>query len=171
MEILNRKERVSAFLLFLLMLVITVGVLIFAVFFNYKLPWRENEALKQENDRIMNEFRYQEKFSSKIDELTASIDSLNRAGDGFQFLEQTINLELAKLKEGIPADKETYKNTLLYNNVILNLNDLVKSKRRLQLLQQSEKQIDELEKQIEDYEEIINQLKKQLELSNRLNRN
>ncbi|UGU17167.1 type VI secretion system transmembrane protein TssO [Sinomicrobium kalidii] len=171
MEILNKKERVSAFLLFLLMLVITVGILVFAVFFNYKLPWKENEALKHENDRIMNEFRYQENFSAKIDELTTSIDSLDRAEDGFQFLEQTINLELAKLREGIPADKEVFKQTLLYNNVILNLNDLVKTKRKLQLLRQSEEQIDELKGQVDEYEEIINELKRELELCKRLNRN
>lgn len=169
MEILNKKERVSAFLLFILMLIITVGVLIFAIFFNYKLPWKENQALKQENDKIMNEFRYQEKFSGRIDELTTSIDSLDRSGDGFQFLEQTINLELAKLKEGIPADKEAYKNTLLYNNVILNLNDLVKTKRRLQLLRQSEEKIDELKGQLQDYEDIIKDLKRELDLCKQLN--
>ncbi|SFW72726.1 hypothetical protein SAMN02927921_03713 [Sinomicrobium oceani] len=171
MEILNKKERVSAFLLFLLMLVITVSVLVFAVFFNYKLPWRENEALKQENDKIMNEFRYQDKFSARIDELTTSIDSLDRSGDGFQFLEQTIGLELAKLKESVPSDKEAYKQTLLYNNVILNLKDLVTTKRRMQLLRKSEVQIDDLKKQVSDYEEIINDLKKELELCKQLNRN
>ncbi|MGS2763990.1 type VI secretion system TssO [Sinomicrobium sp. M5D2P9] len=171
MEILNKKERVSAFLLFLLMLIITVGILVFAVFFNYKLPWRENEALKQENDKIMNEFRYQETFSGKIDGLTASIDSLDRSGDSFQFLEQTIGLELAKLKESVPTDKEAFKQTLLYNNVILNLKDLVTTKRRMQLLRKSEAQIDDLNKQVSDYEEIINDLKKELELCKQLNRN
>ncbi|RAV29770.1 type VI secretion system TssO [Sinomicrobium soli] len=170
MEILNKRERISAFLLFLLMLVITVGVLIFAVFFNYQLPWKENEALKQENDRIMNEYYYQDTFSAKLDELTASIDSLDRAEDGFQFLEQTINLELAKLKEGVPVDKEAYKQTLMYDNVILNLKGFVNAKRKLQLLRTSEEEINDLKAQISDYEDIINDLKKQLELCKQLSK-
>ncbi|WP_461532413.1 type VI secretion system TssO [Sinomicrobium sp.] len=170
MEILNKKERISAFLLFLLMLIITVGALIFAVFFNYQLPWKENEALKLENDRIMNEFYYQDKFSSKLNELTASIDSLDRAEDGFQFLEQTINLELAKLQEGVPTDREAYKQTLMYNNVILNLKGFVNAKRKLQLLKTSEEEIDDLKSQVSEYEDIINDLRKQLELCRQLNR-
>ena len=70
MDILNKKERTSAFLLFLLMFIITTGVLFFAVFFNYRLPLKENEVLKNENDKILAEFNFQKKFSEKIEHIS-----------------------------------------------------------------------------------------------------
>ena len=41
MEVLNRKERLRAFLLFLLLLIITLFIVNGAVYFDYYLPWKE----------------------------------------------------------------------------------------------------------------------------------
>mgnify|MGYP006203762327 CR=1 FL=1 len=66
MDILNKKERFNAFMLFLLMFFITTGVLIAAIFFNFKLPLKENDVLKNENDKKSHFDFIRNEFQSKV---------------------------------------------------------------------------------------------------------
>lgn len=168
MDILNKKERTSAFLLFLLMFIVTTGVLFFAIFFNYKLPIKENEVLKNENDKILAEFNFQKNFSDKIERIGVLIDSLDKAPESFQFLEQKINFELVDLQEEIPADSD--QGLKLYDNVILSLKHLVNTKKLLLQVDDSKKEIDGLNEQIKAYEEENKDLLRDLEMMRQLNR-
>ncbi|WP_296144530.1 type VI secretion system TssO [uncultured Flavobacterium sp.] len=168
MDILNKKERTSAFLLFLLMFIITTGVLFFAVFFNYRLPLKENEVLKNENDKILAEFNFQKKFSEKIEHIGILIDSLDKSPESFQFIEQNISFELVELKEKIPADSD--QSLKLYDNVILTITDLVNAKKLLLQVNDSKKEIDMLNTQIKAYEEENKDLIRELRLAQQLSR-
>ena len=168
MDILNKKERTSAFLLFLLMFIVTTGVLFFAVFFNYRLPLKENEVLKNENDKILAEFNFQKKFSEKIEHIGVLIDSLDKSPESFQFIEQNISFELVELKEKIPADSD--QSLKLYDNVILTITDLVNSKKLLLQVNDSKKEIDMLNTQIKAYEEENKELLRDLRLAQQLSR-
>lgn len=168
MDILNKKERTSAFLLFLLMFIVTTGVLFFAIFFNYRLPLKENEVLKNENDKILAEFNFQKKFSEKIDHISVLIDSLDKSPESFQFIEQNISFELVDLKEKIPADSD--QSLKLYDNVILTITDLVNTKKLLLQVNDSKKEIDLLNTQIKAYEEENKDLIRELRLAQQLSR-
>ena len=166
MDILNKKERTSAFLLFLLMFIITTGVLILAIFFNYRLPLKENEVLKAENDKILTEFNFQKKFSDKVEHIGVLIDSLDKAPESFQFIEQSINYELVDLKEKIPVDSD--QSLKLYENVIITINDLVKAKKLLLQVNDSKKEIDQLNNQIKAYEDENKDLIRELQIARQL---
>lgn len=168
MDILNKKERLSAFLLFLLMFIITTGVLFSAILFNYKLPLKENEVLKNENDKILAEFNFQKKFSDKVEHIGVLIDSLDKAPESFQFIEQSITFELVELKEKIPADSD--QSLKLYDNVIITIKDLVNAKKLLLQVNDSKKEIDMLNNQIKAYEEENKDLMRDLELTRQLSR-
>ncbi len=168
MDILNKKERLSAFLLFLLMFIITTGVLFSAILFNYKLPLKENEVLKNENDKILAEFNFQKKFSDKVEYIGVLIDSLDKAPESFQFIEQSITFELVELKEKIPADSD--QSLKLYDNVIITIKDLVNAKKLLLQVNDSKKEIDMLNNQIKAYEEENKDLMRDLELTRQLSR-
>jgi len=168
MDILNKKERTSAFLLFLLMFIITTGVLFFAIFFNYRLPLKENEVLKSENDKILAEFNFQKKFSEKIEHIGVLIDSLDKSPESFQFIEQNISFELVDLKEKIPADSD--QSLKLYDNVLLTITDLVNTKKLLLQVNDSKKEIDVLNQQLKAYEEDNKELLRDLKLATQLSR-
>lgn len=168
MDILNKKERTSAFLLFLLMFIVTTGVLFFAIFFNYKLPIKENEVLKNENDKIVAEFNFQKMFSEKVEHIGVLIDSLDKAPESFQFIEQNITYELVDLKEKIPADSD--QSLKLYDNVILSLKDLVNAKRLLLQVNDSKKEIELLNQQIKAYDEENKELAHDLKMATQLSR-
>ncbi|HET8735751.1 MAG TPA: type VI secretion system TssO [Pricia sp.] len=169
MEVLNKKERTYSFLLFLLMFVITVGILFAAFFFSYKLPWKENAVLRAENHKIRYEFLYQKKFIKELEQVDKLIDSLDNTREGYFFLEQSINADLIDIKSEIP--KDSLDDRSMYNNLILTYKKLMDAKRDLKQVEKAKNEIDDLNDQIGLYEKEISQLEKALELSQRLNRN
>lgn len=169
MEILNKKERLSAFLLFLLMFIITTGVLVAAIFFNFRLPLKENEVLKAENEKILTEFNFQQTFADKVEYISTLVDSLDKAPESFQFTEQTINVELVNLNEKIQA-KVSKDNNKLYDNTIITIKELVNTKKQLLTVADSKKDIEALNSQIKAYEDDNKDLLRELELSRQLSR-
>ncbi|KIX21639.1 hypothetical protein SY27_08050 [Flavobacterium sp. 316] len=162
MDILNKKERFNAFMLFLLMFFITTGVLIAAIFFNFKLPLKENDVLKNENDKMNTQFTFNRMFSERIEDIGKLVDSLDVSPESFQFIEQSINYELVDLKEKIPND--SIVNPKLYENVILTIKSYVNTKKKLFLINDSKKEIDDLTDDLKDLEEENKDLARKLEM-------
>ncbi|ADV50992.1 hypothetical protein Celal_3743 [Cellulophaga algicola DSM 14237] len=167
MEILNKKERISAFLLFLLMFLVTIILLFVAVFFSYKLPWKENEVLRAENKKIQYEFMYQKQFIKELKRVDVLIDSLDKTKQGNIFLEQSINSDLVHIKDDIP--KDSLENRNMYENLILTYKKLLDAKRDLKQVSNAKAEIEELDSQLDDYEDQIRNLETALELARRIN--
>ena len=169
MDILNKKERLNAFLLFLLMFFITTGVLITAIYFNFKLPLKENEVLKTENDKMNAQFTFNKVFTEKMEGISKLVDSLDNAPDSFQFIEQSINYELVDLKEKIPNDSVV--NPKLYENMILTVKSYVNVKKKLFLSKDSKKEVDDLKDEIKELEDDAKDLARKLEMCEIVSRN
>jgi len=169
MEILNKKERRNSFLLFLLMLIISIGTLMLGLFFNNKLPWKENAILRKDNKQIRYELNYQVRFSEELKKLNVAIDSLDKAADGYFFIEKSINSDLVELRKRIP--KDSLKNHKLYDDMVLNYKRLLDAKSIVKKVENSKEQITKLNETIQDYEKDIEELERALELCKRLNRN
>lgn len=161
MDILNKKERFNAFMLFLLMFFITTGVLITAVFFNFKLPLKENEVLKTENDKMNAQFTFNKDFTDRMEAIGKLVDSLDKSPESFQFIEQSINYELVDLKQKIPND--TVVSPRLYDNMILTVKSYVNAKKKLFLSKDSSKEVDDLKDEIKDLEDENKDLARKLE--------
>jgi cell shape-determining protein MreC len=154
MEILNKKERTSAFLLFLGMFAICMAVLIAALFFNYKLPMKENEVLRNENELMAKQLGYQQKFSDEFKNITKLLDSMQKTPERAPYIEQNISQKLGDLTKEIPDDTLSTK---LFERIIVNVQDLVNSKKEIVQYQDCKNTIDQLtqenkekQKQIED---------------------
>lgn len=169
MDILNKKERFNAFMLFLLMFFITMIVLITAIFFNYKLPIKENEVLKHENDKMNMQFSFNKEFSSTIEDINKLVDSLDAAPESFQFIEQSINYELVQLKEKIPND--SIVDPKLYQNVILTYKTYVNTKKKLLQINDSKKEIDKMDKELKELADENKDLARQLQMCEMVSRN
>ena len=128
MDILNKKERYSAFMLFLGMFTVCAGILIFALFFNFKLPVKENEVLRTENEGMIKQFNYQQKFSDEFKNITKLLDSMQKTPERATYIEQNIGQKLGDLSKEIPDDTLSSK---LYDRIIINVQDLVNSKKNL----------------------------------------
>ncbi len=144
-------------------------VLITAIFFNYKLPIKENEVLKHENDKMNMQFSFNKEFSNKIEEINKLVDSLDAAPDSFQYIEQSINFELVQLKEIIPND--SIVDPKLYQNVILTYKTYVNTKKKLLQINDSKKEIDKMDKELKELADENKDLSRQLQMCEMVSRN
>ena len=169
MEVLNKKERSSSFLLFLLMFVICVGVLLVAIFFSYQLPWKENAVLRQENKSLQFEYAYQKRFIDALEKVDQQIDSLDGAKGDFIFLDKSISSDLIAIRSKIP--KDSLDDRKMYENMILTYKKLLDSKRSLKQVEAAKNYIEYINDKIKEYEKEVENLNRALTLSKRLNRN
>lgn len=77
-KILNSQERTQAFLKFLLFFFITITLVVIAVFFNFRLPLKDNKSLRDRIAIQRQEEMSQEKFAENMDKALLYLDSLDR---------------------------------------------------------------------------------------------
>lgn len=103
MKPLNQAERTNAFLRFLLLFIITVALILTVVFFSVKVPFKENEQLRQDMARIKSERQLSESFNTAVKEIA---DELNK----FDASKDPPAAKYAKIKLGIDKMSGLLKN-------------------------------------------------------------
>ncbi|MCW3162376.1 type VI secretion system transmembrane protein TssO [Chryseobacterium oryctis] len=144
MEVLNKKERSIAFSFFILFFIITVTVLVIAVFFNAYFPFKENSLLKTENIKMKKEMETQERFSFQLEKVKSAVDSIGVPGQNDFFNEKLGLSILADMYKQLP--KDTLKNKVMYNNTIMTFKDLIDAKKEIKQLSGNQATMDSLSK-------------------------
>jgi hypothetical protein len=142
MEVLNHKQRNRAYWLFVLFFVITVAVLVSAIFFNAYFPFKENSLLKKENIKMQKEMEIQDNFSFQVEKVKAAVDSIGMPQQNDFFNEKLALSILADMYKQLP--KDTMKNKNMYNNTILAYKDLIDSKKQIKQLSGNQVLMDSL---------------------------
>lgn len=132
MEVLNKRQRNNAYLFFVLFFLITVAILITAVFFNAYFPFKEYSLLKAENARMKKEMEIQNKFSFQLEKVKAAVDSIGMPKQNDFFNEKLALSTLADMYKQLP--KDTLKNKNMYNNTIMTYKDLIDAKKQVKQL-------------------------------------
>ena len=132
MEVLNKRQRNNAYLFFVLFFLITVAILITAVFFNAYFPFKENSLLKAENARMKKEMEIQNKFSFQLEKVKAAVHSIGMPKQNDFFNEKLALSTLADMYKQLP--KDTLKNKNMYNNTIMTYKDLIDAKKQVKQL-------------------------------------
>ncbi|NLR79786.1 MULTISPECIES: type VI secretion system TssO [Chitinophaga] len=158
MQVLNRQERNVSFIWFLLFFIITVGLFVLAVFFNYQVPARENAALRKELTAFREEQAFQATFLQKLDKVKHNLDSINLPNQNATYMDQIIAASLADMRNSIPKEAVTHFG--LYDNIVQNCLSLQQTKQQLRELQNAQQNIAGLKEQVAD-------LNRQLETKSR----
>lgn len=156
----NSKERYSSFLKFLLLFLITTATAVGAIYFNFRIPSKDNDLLRTRAKTIDAEIKFQNDFYNETELLKALIDSLVVGQDLF-FINGQIGTKLAELKESVPTEESTY----LYNmhmSIIDMIADLQTAKNRLLELNEAESDIEFLKSEFEDCKDVVNSLRREL---------
>jgi hypothetical protein len=143
-QVINSKERTQAYLRFLLFFVITIIVVVLAIFFDFYTPTRENKLLKDEVYIQRRQEANQQKFVEKAHRASVLLDSLYTSKNNTEQLRHQLTStldDLRKLQENAGG---------LYNDldkaVIENLLSLMNRKNTITGLESSiQKYKDELE--------------------------
>jgi hypothetical protein len=107
-QVLNGQERNQAFLKFLLFFLVTVVLIITAIFFNYRLPIRENKMLQSEVDIQRTEDVNQQKFIGLMQDAIKLLDSMDKKGTNVGQIDLQVNSKLQELAALQQKDNSIY---------------------------------------------------------------
>lgn len=155
----NSKERRSAFFKFLALFVITMLAILFAVYFNFKVPNKENAILKADAKAIEKEMEFQNNFSEQMMAIKGMIDSLDIPGQNVSYQNSQISRKLVDLQEAIPTKDSTYRYDM-YTNI-------VNTYSALQLSEGELIKLNDAKSTIEDYKIALEKCQRDLKESQR----
>ena len=155
----NSKERRSAFFKFLGLFLVTMLTLLVAVYFNFKVPNKENALLKTQVKAVEKEMTFQNDFSAEMESIKSMIDSLDVPGQNVPYQNSKISEKLVSLQKTIPTKDSTFRYDM-YSNIVAAYADL----------QQSEGELIDLKdakNTIEDYKEALEKCRNDLKQAER----
>lgn len=166
MRSINAQERSKAFNRFLLFFLLTIAVIITAVFFGIKIPYAENEKLQQQLAAVDKENRFREDFTTAMAEAQNLLDTVNMDPQKSGLLDGRITQKIQDLDAMLAKNDITSKS--LYNQVIKALNNTQSDKRGLRAAGNKDSvvamynvQIQELKNSLAKWQESYNQLQMQ----------
>ena len=131
-NILNLKDRNQAFLKFLLFFVATLILVVTAIYFDFRLPVRENRALQEEVNLQRQLDANQEKFAGKMQEAIVLLDSLDKPGINADQINSQLGGKLSEL--AILQEKDNTQNGKIDKAIIDKLSELQQRKKQLKEL-------------------------------------
>lgn len=133
-QVINGKDRTQAYLKFLLFFVITVVVVVLAVYFDFYTPGRENKLLKDEVYVQRRQEANQQKFIDKMLRAVSLLDSMDKsAKDALQLQPQVQNL--INDMTGLQENSGTMFGQL-NNTIISELNNRLGQKRSITAMEE-----------------------------------
>ena len=161
MKPLNNKERRAGLLKFMGLFIVTVLAILLAVFFNTKIPKKENNFLRAEVSTNKKELDFQRGFYSEINELSNLIDSLGLGEERVSYQNQIIESKIVELKSRISKNDtsylyQVYQGTLDYHLKYLN------AKNKLLELKDAEGKIRSYATELENCKSDVEELRRDL---------
>lgn len=169
MEVLNKRERLLSFLLFLLLFIITIFIINGAIYFDYYLPWKENAELKDRNELLEQELKFQKDFTVQLEQVKVYIDSINTSNQDFRYYQQNAYTVIAEMEQSISQEKQFLQESM-YNNIIFITKQLVDAKGALYDLEQSKERIEQLQQKLDAYREQFDKAIRDLDEARKLNK-
>ena len=167
MKSLNKKERNKAFINFIWMFLFTIILIVGAIYFDFRVPLKENKVLKADNSKLRKEYDFQMEFINGVRDVKSNLDSINMEGQNVFFLEQLVSRKLATMKESIPGDGLAEQKAY-YDYVIQLCLELQTAKRELRDLQGMKSMIQDYKENLQRYKEECNQAKRDLDICRQL---
>ncbi len=162
----NSKKRRNSFLKFLALFIVTVCSVQAAVFFNYKVPKKENELLRQKAKRSETESKFQAEFFSEMKGLKGLIDSMDIEGQNISYQSSLINDKIVDLQKKIPAKDSTYLYDM-HMDIIQLYVELQATKENLLELKDAETTIAEYKTALDECQDDLKQLERELYIERR----
>jgi len=160
-KILNSKERNEAFLKFLLFFCITVALIIIAVYFNFRLPLKENSKLREKITLQTQEEMNQEKFTENMDKAMAYLDSLDKDPKNMESIEILLT---GKIRDLATLQEKGYSPYAKMNKVIIErMIELKDQKKQLFKLSDKANTLTEMEKKLQYAETQLTQKQQEID--------
>lgn len=157
-HVVNDRERNLAFRKFLGFFLLSVLMVVGAVYFNTRIPAKDNEIMREQLGSFRTQSMAQEKFVKNMDEAKILIDSLNRPGANTIYLNQLIAARIRELAQ------LQYKDSSMFSRLNKNVLDVF-----LRYQESANKVVSmgDLPRQLEDYKTRYEQTQRDLDNARR----
>ena len=164
----NSRERTNSFLKFLAIFLVTVAMIVVAVYFNFKIPSKENKLLREQAEVIKGEMEYQKAFYIEMKDLKVMIDSLDIPGQNMSYQNSLISTEIVDLQKNIPPKGSSHIYDM-HMGIIQLYVELQTAKDKLHSLQDAEGIIEEYKEALERCQSDLKQSERELYIQRRSN--
>ena len=148
-QILNSRDRNQAFLKFSLFFIITIILVVIAVYFNFRLPVKENKFLTNElaNKRAQDE--KEAEFVERMDKVVAMLTSMERSSDSAKNFTTSVTNALSEMRDRKDNSNMFYNKMndaivskfILLNGKILSYHDAADNRNKINELRASLKEV------------------------------
>ena len=157
----NSKERSNSFLKFLALFLVTIIFVILAVYFNYEIPSKENELLRDQAKVMEEDLKFQNTFYNEMEHIKGLIDSLNTPGQNNSYQNSLISTKLVELRKSIPTEDETFRYDM-YASIVKLHAELQDTKEELKSLQEAKSRIEEYKTALDKCQADLKQAERDL---------
>jgi hypothetical protein len=138
---------------------LTAGMIVAAVYFNFKLPTTENDFLRHQTKVVKEEMAFQNNFYEDISKVKSMMDSLDNPGAQIDCESKLIGSKLVDMQTSLPTKDSTYLYEM-YTYIVKIYVGMLDQKQKLRSL------ID-AEGTIEEYKEALTICRKDLKQAER----
>ena len=154
MEANNQSQRTKAFFNFLVFFILTVGVVVMALLFSFRVPFKENYQLRAERDSVDKQKIALGSFNVKMQETINLLDSVNMPGKKWYLIDGEIKRRINEMTAIADAAPVGIKDLLI--GVVIAMTNLQNAKEQFRNINASTANS-------EDKDEVIEQLQKDLD--------
>lgn len=157
----NSKERRTSFLKFLGLFIATVAMILLAVYFNFKVPTKENNLLREQSKLIEKEMEFQGNFFEEMQTVKRMIDSLEVPGAQINYESKLISSKLVEMQQSIPIADSTHLYDMHTTIVDLYV-EMMENKEKLRSLSDAEGTIEEYKDALKQCRDDLKQAEREL---------
>ncbi|WP_289040540.1 type VI secretion system TssO [uncultured Zobellia sp.] len=162
----NSKERRVSFFKFTALFIITVTTILAAVYFNFKVPEKENALLRAQASIVQSEIKFQKGFFNEMQSLKRMIDSLDLPGQNASYQNSLISAKIVELQNEIPVKDSTYLYDMHMSIVQLYV-ELQTAKDKVNELRDAEGTIKEYKEELEICRTDLKHVERELSIERR----
>jgi len=159
----NSKERRISFFKFLALFLVTVGMIVSAVFFSYQIPKKENAELRAHTKVLEDGMVFQKNFYNEMRIVKGMLDSLDVPGANVVLDNSKIAQKLATLGETIPTKDATHLYDM-HQTIITLFSDLQMAKGVVYETRDYAADIEEYKEELEKVREALQEAQRNLVL-------
>ncbi|MFP2997345.1 type VI secretion system TssO [Spongiivirga sp. MCCC 1A20706] len=162
----NAKERRSSIWKFILLFVVTVLLIVTAIFFDFnQIPLHENKVWRERSEKIEKDIAFQEQFFKGMKDIKAHVDSLDVKGQNLQHINVMLSRKLVDLQNSIPKEDQTFRYDM-YKQIISSYVEIQALKGELKKLENSAQLLKDYETQNRRLQDKLNETQRYLDACN-----
>jgi len=162
----NSTERSSAFTRFLLFFLLTIALIVTTIFFGIRIPYAENEKLREQLAIIEKENEFRDHFADNMQQAQSLLDTVNMDAAKSGLIDGRITQKIQEMDAQLNKNNTSSKE--IYSHIIKALNNTQTDKKGLRAASSKDSvvamynaQIQELKNSLTKWQESYKQLEMQ----------